>query len=46
MMELPSTCAADFAATAIVATCRGGLGVDWDAGALWIEARDLTNPPV
>lgn len=41
MMALPSATAADFAAKAIVATCRGGLCLDWNTDPLWREARAL-----
>ena len=41
MMALPSVTAADFAAKAIVATCRGGLCLDWKKDPLWVEARAL-----
>ena len=43
MMALPSISAADFAAKVIVDTSRGGLFSDWETGALWIEARELTG---
>ena len=41
MMAQPSTCAADFAAKAIVDSCKGGLMSDWETGAFWKEARQL-----
>ncbi|WP_133119889.1 hypothetical protein [Pseudooceanicola lipolyticus] len=44
MMALPCTCAADFAAKAIVDTVRGGVFSDWETGSLWVEARALTGP--
>ncbi len=43
LMAIPSVTAADFAAKAIVDTCRGELFPDWESGALWIEARRLTG---
>ena len=43
IMRLPSTCAADFAAKAIVDTGRGSVLSDWHTGALWAEARSLTE---
>lgn len=41
--ELPSTCAADFAAKLIVAAVGGHEMLDWDHGAIWREARALTG---
>lgn len=41
MMAQPSTCAADFAAKAIVDSCKGGLLSDWETSAFWKEARQL-----
>lgn len=41
MMALPCTCAADFAAKAVVGTARGGVYYDWETGAIWQEARAL-----
>ena len=43
LMALPSTCAADFAAKVIVDSSRGEFFDNWDTGALWIEARQLTG---
>ena len=43
MMALPCTCAADFAAKAIVSTCNGGAFPDWKTGPLWVEARALVS---
>ncbi|MEM9592448.1 MAG: hypothetical protein AAF967_14140 [Pseudomonadota bacterium] len=45
MMALSSTCAADFAAKAIVDTENGELLSDWVRGALWKEARELVDMP-
>lgn len=39
--SLPCTCAADFAAKAIIATAKGGVCLDWNTDPLWIEARAL-----
>jgi len=39
--QSPTTCAADFAAKAILATCKGDLSCDWEKDAFWIEARAL-----
>ncbi|HVX35228.1 MAG TPA: hypothetical protein VHC71_03305 [Hyphomicrobium sp.] len=47
MMEIPCTCAADFAAKLIVVTLRGFTCVqDWNTGAIWPEARRLTGTPL
>jgi hypothetical protein len=43
IMSLPSTCAADFAAKAIVDTAEAGCLSEWETGALWKEARRLTG---
>ncbi len=43
IMDLPCTCAADFAAKTIVDTCRGSIFPDWETGAIWQEARALTG---
>lgn len=43
LMDMPSTCAADFAAKLIVDTCQGSIFDDWSAGVLWQEARQLTG---
>lgn len=43
MMALPSTCAADFAAKAIVDSAEGGALTDWETGAFWREARSLVE---
>ncbi len=44
LLELPSTCAADFAAKAIIFTNRGEHLPYWDASKFWDEARALTAP--
>ena len=46
IMELPSTCAADFAAKAIVATCDGVLSPDWQMSPMWREARALVGDTI
>lgn len=46
LMALPTTCAADFAAKVIMDTCCGGACSDWETGALWREARELTGMEV
>ena len=43
MMAIPCTCAADFAAKAIVATANGETFPVWETSALWVEARSLIN---
>lgn len=43
MMALPCTSAADFAAKVIVDTCNGSIFTDWETGAIWQEARALTE---
>ncbi len=43
MMALPSTCAADFAAKAIVDSAEGGALTDWETGLFWQEARALVK---
>lgn len=43
IMREPTTCAADFAAKAIVDTSDGGLVSDWETGDLWVEARAITG---
>ena len=43
IMRLPTTCAADFAAKAIVDTAEAGCLSEWETGALWKEARALTG---
>lgn len=45
MLDLPCTCAADFAAKLIVDTCQGMLFSEWDTGGLWREARALVEAP-
>ncbi len=43
MMSLHSACSADFAAKTIFETGEGGCFSDWETGALWKEARALTD---
>jgi len=43
LKDMPSTCAADFAAKLIVAAVGGHEMLDWDHGAIWREARALTG---
>lgn len=43
MMELPCTCAADFAAKVVLETVKGQAYSDWETGPLWIEARRLVG---
>lgn len=43
MMAMPSTCAADFAAKAIVDLGEGGVLSESDSGPVWQEARALVN---
>ncbi|SFQ66589.1 hypothetical protein SAMN05421853_11773 [Roseivivax halotolerans] len=43
MMALPCTCAADFAAKAIIDTVDGAVFSDWESGGLWVEARELVG---
>ena len=43
IMDLPSTCAADFAAKVIIDTAEAGCLSEWETGTLWKEARALTG---
>lgn len=43
IMATPCVGAGDFAAKAIIDTCRGAAFPDWETGPLWQEARKLTG---
>ena len=45
-MALPCTCAADFAAKAIIDTVDRGLFPDWKTGNIWKVARELVGMPL
>lgn len=43
IMALPTTCAADLAAKAIIATENGDAILDFDTAPFWVEARALVE---
>lgn len=43
LLALPCTGPGDFAAKMIVASCRGGIDLNWERHPIWAEARTLTG---